>query len=59
MNFSFIDINWIYLLTRAEKSEVFTEDLQSAERHVELMKQSCMIMSKKISSLLSGSMHYD
>lgn len=41
-------------VSRAEKSEVFTEDLQSAERHVELVKQSCMIMSKKISSLLSG-----
>lgn len=41
-------------VSRAEKSEVFTEDLQSAERHVELVKQSCMIMSKKICSLLSG-----
>ena len=57
MDLNGINPIWVYLQTRAEKSEVFTEDLQSAERHVELVKQSCMIMSKKICSLLSGSVH--
>jgi len=39
---------------RAEQSEVLTEDVQSAEKHVELLKQTCGTMSKKISSLLSS-----
>ena len=39
---------------RAEKSEVFTEDVQSAERHIDLLKQSCSTTSKKMVGLISG-----
>ena len=44
------------LLCRAEQSEVLTEDVQSAERHVELLKLTCGTISKKITAFLS-SMH--
>ena len=40
---------------RAEQSEVLTEDVQSAEKHVELLKQTCGNMSRKINSVLSTS----
>lgn len=40
-------------MPRAEQSEVLTEDVQYAERQVELLKQSCGTLSKKIGSLLS------
>jgi hypothetical protein len=39
---------------RAEQSEVLTEDVQSAEKHVELLKQTCGTMSRKINSVLSS-----
>jgi hypothetical protein len=39
---------------RAEQSEVLTEDVQSAEKHVELLRQTCGTMSRKINSVLSS-----
>lgn len=42
------------LMCRAEQSEVLTEDVQSAEKHVEVLKQTCGTMSRKISSVLSS-----
>ena len=39
---------------RAEQSEVLTEDVQSAEKHVELLKQTGGTMSRKINSVLSS-----
>ncbi|XP_057378728.1 LOW QUALITY PROTEIN: rho GTPase-activating protein 44-like [Daphnia carinata] len=40
-------------VSRAEQSEVLTEDVQSAEKHVEVLKQTCGTMSRKINSVLS------
>ena len=40
---------------RAEQSEVLTEDVQSAEKHVELLKQTCGTMSRKINSGINAS----
>lgn len=42
------------MYNRAEQSEVLTEDVQSAEKHVELLKQTCGTMSRKINSVLSS-----
>ena len=42
------------MYNRAEQSEVLTEDVQSAEKHVELLKQTCGTMSTKINSVLSS-----
>lgn len=38
---------------RAEKSEVLTEDVQSAEKHVEVLKLSCSTTARKICGLIS------
>ncbi len=45
-------------MDRAEQSEVLTEDVQSAEKHVELLKQTCGNMSRKINSVLSSKIYF-
>ena len=40
------------MFCRAEKSEVLTEDVQSAEKHVDLLKISCSTTAKKICGLM-------
>lgn len=39
---------------RAEKSEVLSEDLQSVEKRVDLVKTVCQSTSKKIAGCLQG-----
>lgn len=42
------------LYFRAEKSEVLSEDLQTVEKRVELVKTVCQSTSKKIAGCLQG-----
>lgn len=62
MNFLYIVENlWISMMHfmsllyfRAEKSEVLSEDLQTVEKRVELVKTVCQSTSKKIAGCLQG-----
>jgi hypothetical protein len=42
------------LYFRAEKSEVLSEDLQTVEKRVELVKTVCQSTAKKIGGCLQG-----
>ncbi|KAG1672811.1 Rho GTPase-activating protein 44 [Nymphon striatum] len=47
--FPFQNVNY-----RAEKSDVLTEDMVAAEKRVELLRQSCLNVTKKVSACLKG-----
>ncbi|KAF0289208.1 hypothetical protein FJT64_012480 [Amphibalanus amphitrite] len=42
------------MLSRAEKSEVLTEDLAASERRVENLRASCGVIRKRLTESLSG-----